>query len=137
MSKLEETMNKCQFCQKETEIPSHFVAMCLPIPRMEEMIDKWGRKDWFDNLEKDPSSFTPEQSNELEEMCTYDQLLNTIGRGYMCSECIELEDKLLNQYYPPQSDVIDPSKTDFNKTTCLPPFPSMEDIGFTEDDLPF
>ena len=92
--------NRCQFCSKETDLPWMFVTMCLPIPKMEDLIDRWGRNDWWENLDKDPHLLTPEQTQELEEMSFYDQLLNTIGRGYMCKECIELEDKLLTQYYP-------------------------------------
>ena len=92
-------MQKCHYCPNETDLPTHFVAMCLPVPRIEDLIDKWGREDWFKNLEKDPSTFTPEQNNELEEMSTYDQLLNTLGKGIMCKDCIKLEGELLDKYY--------------------------------------
>lgn len=49
MSKLE----TCHHCGKQKEDCYHgFIAMCLPIPEAEAQIDKWGRKNWFENLER-------------------------------------------------------------------------------------
>tara|TARA_R110000796_G_scaffold474_4_gene1557 strand:+ start:1314 stop:1598 length:285 start_codon:yes stop_codon:yes gene_type:complete len=91
-------MNKCQFCEKPTTQPQSYTSMILPQIEMEELIDKWGRNNWFDNLERD--DLTSYQTKELNDMVTYDQLLYTIGKGYICSYCIELENKLLEKYYP-------------------------------------
>ena len=120
--------NKCQFCGNETDLPWMYISMTLPIPRMEDLIDKWGREDWFKNLDKDPKEFSPKESQELEEMCLYDQLLNTVGRGYECKKCMELEDELLQKYYPNEETPIHSPN---------PPHLTMEDINQDEDDLPF
>jgi len=43
---------------------------------------------------------TEEESQELDQLSTYDQALNTVSRGYVCYPCLEKENKLLNKYYP-------------------------------------
>lgn len=42
-------------------------------------------------------NFTKE---ELDQLNIYDQLLNTVGRGNICKQCIEKENELLEKYYP-------------------------------------
>jgi len=86
-------MNKCQYCSKETDLPRMHLAMALPIKEMEEKINKLGRDDWFKNVDWD------KPPKELDELSFYDQLLNTVGRGYSCKPCLEEGDKLYEKYY--------------------------------------
>lgn len=86
-------MNKCQYCSEETDLPWMYLAMTLPIEEMEEKINKLGRNDWWKNVDWD------KPSKELEKLSFYDQLLNTVGRGYACKPCLEKEDELMKKYY--------------------------------------
>lgn len=96
---METTKQTCHYCGEEKEdCYNGFMAITIPDERMEELIDKWGRVDWWENLER--TDLTDEEKLELDAMTTYDQALNTIGRGVMCKECFEKEMELLNKYYP-------------------------------------
>jgi hypothetical protein len=95
MKKLE----KCQHCGEQKENCYHgFILMCLPMPKMEEKIDKWGRENWFENLER--TDLTEQQIKELDDLCFYDQMLNTVGRGIQCDDCGRKESELYEKYYP-------------------------------------
>ena len=37
---------------------------------------------------------------ELDGLNTYDQLLNTVGRGVQCNDCAKKEAELYEKYYP-------------------------------------
>jgi hypothetical protein len=91
-------MNKCNYCHKETNNPWSYHSMLLPHEEMEEKIDKWGRLSWWEHMKR--TDLTEEETKELEQLSLYDQLLNTVGRGYQCNDCAKLEDKLYNKYYP-------------------------------------
>lgn len=91
---------KCQYCKKQAPTNEMFhghMAMIIPNPSYEAKIDKWGRKDWFKNLER--NDLSKKEKVELEDMCLYDQLLNTIGRGSACKECDKKENELYKKYY--------------------------------------
>ena len=60
--------------------------------------EKWGREDWFKNLER--TDLTEEESKELDDLCFYDQMLNTVGRGVQCDDCGKKEAELYEKYYP-------------------------------------
>ena len=90
---------KCHHCGEEKENCYHgFISMTLPIPEAEDIIDKWGRDNWFENLER--TDLTEDDCKELESLATYDQLLNTVGRGIQCDECGIKEAELYKKYYP-------------------------------------
>lgn len=90
---------KCHFCGEEKEnCYNGFTAMILPDKNMEAKIDKWGRENWWINLER--TDLTEEESKELDQLSIYDQGLNTVGRGVMCPDCMKLEDELYVKYYP-------------------------------------
>ena len=100
MKKLE----TCHHCGEEKDNCYHgFIALTIPHPRMEALIDKWGRKDWWENLERD--DITPEQREELDRICSYDQALNTVGRGVQCDDCGKKEAELYEKYYPKNLEV--------------------------------
>ena len=85
--------NKCQYCSKETDLPWMYLAMTIPIEEYEERIEKLGRKDWWEKVDWD------NPSEEDDQLGFYDQLLNTVGRGYACEGCLEKEDRLMKKYY--------------------------------------
>lgn len=86
-------MNKCQFCNKETDMPWFYWCMTPIIPEMEEKINELGRNGWYNKINWD----NPTQ--EQLQLSVYDQLLNTIGKGYLCKECIDKDNELYNKYY--------------------------------------
>jgi hypothetical protein len=59
---------------------------------------KWYTKDWWKNLERE--DLTPEEFEELDRLSMYDQLINTVGRGVQCNDCIKKEEELYEKYYP-------------------------------------
>jgi hypothetical protein len=96
---MESKLETCHHCGKEKENCYHgFITMCIPVPEMEAKIDKWGRSNWFENLER--TDLTEEESKELDQICFYDQILNTVGRGIQCDDCGRKESELYEKYYP-------------------------------------
>ena len=96
---MENKLETCHHCGEEKENCYHgFIPLLIPIPRIEEMIDRWGREDWFKNLERE--DLTEEEIKELDNLATYDQLLNTIARGFQCDDCGRREAELYEKYYP-------------------------------------
>jgi hypothetical protein len=91
-------MNKCTYCSNETPFSVGYISMVLPIPEIEDLIDKWKRENWWENLER--KDLTPEEQNELTKISYYDQMLNTVSRGVICEECSIKENQLYNKYYP-------------------------------------
>ena len=77
--------NKCQWCRKKTNMPQSFVAMSPIIPirekKIQEAINKYGN-EWWVGLEKD----NPKLMNKLS---FYDQLVSTVGRGFVCAKCLD------------------------------------------------
>lgn len=63
-----------------------------------EFSKKWYTKTWWKQLER--TDLTPEESKELDQLSTYDQLLNTVGRGIQCDDCAKKESELYEIYYP-------------------------------------
>jgi hypothetical protein len=95
MKKLE----TCHHCGEEKENCYHgYIAMTIPIPEAEALIDKWGRGTWFENLER--TDLTEDEMKELDSLSYYDQLLNTVGRGVQCDDCGKKEAELYEIYYP-------------------------------------
>lgn len=95
---MESKLETCQHCGEEKENCYHgFIAMCIPVPEMEEKINKWGREYWFENLER--TDLTSQQMEELSQICFYDQMLNTVGRGIQCDDCGKKEAELYEKYY--------------------------------------
>jgi hypothetical protein len=63
-----------------------------------EFLKKWYTKTWWKNLER--TDLTEEEIKELDSLTTYDQLLNTVGRGIQCDDCAKKELELYEKYYP-------------------------------------
>lgn len=96
---MESKLETCHHCGKQKENCYHgFISLTIPHPKMEEKIDKWGRKDWWENLER--TDLTPEEVKELDQICSYDQALSTVGRGVQCEDCGRKEAELYEKYYP-------------------------------------
>ena len=92
-------LETCHHCGEEKENCYHgYIAMTIPIPEAEAKKDKWGGKEWWKNLER--TDLTEEEMKELDGLCTYDQLLNTVGRGVQCDDCAVKEAEFYEIYYP-------------------------------------
>ena len=90
--------NTCQFCRSRTEDGyMDFIAMTMPIPKMEKLKEKYGHEFWL-HLEREDLS--DKEREELDKLCLYDQALNTIGRGFICLSCLHKENELLEKYHP-------------------------------------
>jgi hypothetical protein len=63
-----------------------------------EFLKQWYTKTWWKQLER--TDLTEEESKELDNLATYDQLLNTVGRGVQCDDCGKKEAELYEIYYP-------------------------------------
>ena len=78
-------INKCDWCENETNMPNSFVAMSPIQPKMEkkiqEVIKKYGN-EWWVGLEKDNPKL-------MDELSFYDQLTCTVGRGFVCVKCLD------------------------------------------------
>ena len=77
--------NKCDWCRKETNMPNSFVAMSPIIPirekKIKESIKKYG-DEWWVGLEKDNPKL-------MDKLSFYDQLVSTVGRGFVCAKCLD------------------------------------------------
>tara|TARA_B100001113_G_scaffold119966_1_gene98004 strand:+ start:551 stop:850 length:300 start_codon:yes stop_codon:yes gene_type:complete len=77
--------NKCQWCGGKTKMPNTFVAMSPIQPKMEEKIQKAINKygnEWRVGLKKDNPKLT-------DKLSFYDQLVSTVGRGFVCAKCLD------------------------------------------------
>ena len=83
-----ESTNKCQWCNKETDLPWSYYPMSPIIPEWENKMlaeNKKGKK-WYEREDEiDPKLF--------DKLLFYDQLTCTVGRAYVCIECNKKEDK--------------------------------------------
>lgn len=94
-----DNVETCHHCGKQKTNCYHgFISMAIPIPEYEEKINKWGRDNWWENLER--TDLTEDETKELSSLALYDQALNTVGRGIQCDDCCKKEIELYNQYYP-------------------------------------
>ena len=87
-------VNKCDWCRSETNMPNSFVAMGPIQPKMEkeiqESIEKYG-DDWWVGLEKDNPKL-------MDKLSFYDQLVSTVGRGFVCAKCLDKDNINWNKY---------------------------------------
>ena len=87
-------VNKCDWGNGKTNMPSSFVAMSPIKPKMEkkiqEAINKYGN-EWWVGLEKN----NPKLMNKLS---FYDQLVSTVGRGFVCAKCLNEDNIKWNKY---------------------------------------
>lgn len=94
-----DNVETCHHCgEQKTDYYRGFISMIIPHPDLESKIDKWGRDNWWENLER--TDLTEEETKELNNLASYDQALNTVGRGVQCDDCGKKEEELYNQYYP-------------------------------------
>ena len=78
-------INKCDWCENETNMPNSFVAMSPIQPKMEkkiqEAVTNYGN-EWWVELEKNNPKL-------MDELTFYDQLVSTVGRGFVCAKCLD------------------------------------------------
>ena len=86
--------NKCSWCRGKTNMPNTFVAMSPIQPKMEEKIQKAINKygnEWWVGLEKDNPKL-------MDKLSLYDQLVSTVGRGFVCTKCLDKDDINYKKY---------------------------------------
>ncbi len=77
---MEGKIDRCQHCgEDKTDCYYGFIAMTIPIPEAEALIDKWGRDNWWENLER--TDITEDEFKELDGLTMYDQLLMVTLNG--------------------------------------------------------
>ena len=86
--------NKCDWCRKRTNMPNSFVAMSPIIPirerKIKEAIKKYG-DEWWIGLEKDNPKL-------MDKLSFYDQLVSTVGRGFVCAKCLDKDNTNWTKY---------------------------------------
>ena len=88
-------LKKCDWCQKDKDNVNHSYYAMSPIqPKMEkkiqESIKKYGKK-WWVGLEKDNPKL-------MDKLSFYDQLVSTVGRGFVCAKCLDKDAINWNKY---------------------------------------
>ena len=86
-------MNKCDWCGKGTKNKEHYTAMSPLNESYEKLIKGFDKKHgqfWYDSKEIDPKL--------LDDVMTYDQATNTVGKGLICNDCHE-KDEIIYQKY--------------------------------------
>mgnify|MGYP003681349701 CR=1 FL=1 len=86
-------MNKCDWCENTTKNKEHYTAMSPLVEKYEKLIKKWDKKYgqfWYDSKEINEKS--------LNDIITYDQATNTVGRGIICNSCHEKDEVLYQKY---------------------------------------
>ena len=86
-------MNKCQWCEGKTDLPSSYYTMSPLQEKYELLLQDFQKKygeQWWDSKEIDPKI--------LDDVMFYDQLTNTVGKGVVCKDCLEKEDKIYTKF---------------------------------------
>ena len=91
---MSETKNKCQWCGGETDLPQTYHAMG-PLQEKYELLmqgfeKKYGSK-WYDKGEEIGKEL-------LDDVCFYDQVVNTVSRGIVCADCLDKDDKVYTKF---------------------------------------
>ena len=87
-------INKCDWCRSETNMPNTFTAMGPIQPKMEEKIKESIKKygdEWWVGLEKDNPKL-------MDKLAFQDQLVSTVGRGFVCAKCLDKDSINWNKY---------------------------------------
>ena len=86
-------MNKCNWCDNKTENRECYTAMSPLNENYEKLIKKYDKKYgqfWYDSKEIN--------KKVLDDVMTYDQATNTVGKGIICNKCHE-KDEIIYQKY--------------------------------------
>ena len=87
-------INKCQWCREKTNLPEGFFAMSPIMPirekKIQESIEKYG-EEWWIGLEKNDPKL-------MDKLSFYDQLVSTVGRGFVCAKCLNKDNINWNKF---------------------------------------
>ena len=89
------SINKCDWCGAETTNKEMYTALSPLNEKYEKLIKRWDKKYgqfWYDN----PKGEINEKL--LDEVMTYDQVTNTVGKGIVCNHCLEKDEMLYQKY---------------------------------------
>ena len=86
--------NKCNWCGSETDLPQTYHAMGPLQEKYELLLQgfelKYGSK-WYEKED--------EIGKELiDDVSFYDQVVNTVGRGVVCADCLDKDDKVYTKF---------------------------------------
>ena len=86
--------NKCNWCGGETDLPQTYHAMG-PLQEKYELLlqdlkKKYGPK-WYYKEEEIGKEL-------LDDVSFYDQVVNTVGRGVVCADCLDKDDKVYTNF---------------------------------------
>ena len=86
--------NKCNWCGGETDLPQTYHAMGPLQEKYELLLQGFERKyggKWYEKEE--------EIGKELiDDVSFYDQVVNTVGRGIVCADCLDKDDKVYTKF---------------------------------------
>ena len=91
---MSEIKRKCQWCGSETDLPQTYHAMG-PLQEkyevlMQDFEKKYGEK-WWDKEEEIGKKL-------FNEVCFYDQIVNTVSKGVVCADCLDKDDKMYERF---------------------------------------
>jgi len=111
----------CEWCYKPTNMPSVFASQIPILDWVEDKINLWCAENGYtrDQVWGESASWDEiEIPEELEmELMVYDELIFTIKKKVICSECLSDDDKMWKKYYLndlDKDDTIDWSIEDIN-----------------------
>ena len=90
---MNKTKNKCDWCQSETNLPQSYYAMGPLQEKYEILLQGFEKKygeTWHDSKEIDPKL--------LDDVMFYDQIVNTVGKGIVCADCLDKDDKMYTKF---------------------------------------
>ena len=88
-------MNKCDWCGSTTKNQECYVAMSPLIEKYEKLIKEWDKKYgqfWYNEAEKKVGK------KIFDDVMTYDQATNTVGRGVICNDCHKKDEMIYQKY---------------------------------------
>ena len=85
--------NKCNWCGSETDLPQTYHAMGPLQEKYELLLQGFEKKyggEWYNSKEIDPPL--------LDDVMFYDQIVNTVGKGIVCADCLDKDDKVYTKF---------------------------------------
>lgn len=91
---MSEEKRKCHWCGNKTDMPYTYHAMGPISEKYELLMQGFEKKygpNWHDLEEEIGKKL-------LDEVCFYDQIVNTVSKGIVCADCLDKDDELYNKF---------------------------------------